>query len=175
MNTVFLFLTFLFSTVLAQAAFDLKPGLWEIETKSNVNGQSSPTRAATRATNPIVQHMNAVQEARMEQLMNDAGTGFGHNGMKVCYEKGTFSQENMDKQQAKGDCKMTDKENLADGMRFHIKCKNSDMISEYHHASPTMYSGWNEIQTKSNKVRTEFSGKFVSADCGNVKPLSLIK
>lgn len=151
----------------AQAAFKLKPGLWEVESKTSVNGKAADHMAKMQEA---MKKMTPEQRAQMEKMMGSKGIGFGDKGMKVCHNERTASPEGL-VQDPKSKCTITDKKDLADGIRFNIKCDKGTGIAEYHATSDSSYSGWNEFETAKGKSRIEFTGKFLSKDCGSIKPL----
>ena len=163
----FITLSLLTLSLHTQAAFKLQPGLWEVQTKTNINGKSGDHMAKMQEA---MKKLSPEQRAQMEKMMGSKGMGFGDKGMKVCHNEITSSPENMagDK---KSRCTITDKKELADGIRFNFKCDNGSGTAEYHAPSATNYNGWNEIKTTKGQSRIEFTGKFVSKDCGNIKPL----
>lgn len=155
----------------ANAAFKIKPGLWEIETKSQINGQSHDMNAKMQEA---MKKMKPEQRAQMEKMMGSKGMGFGDKGMKVCYTEKALSDEGL-VQDPKNKCKITDKKDLADGIRFNVKCDNGTGTAEYHATSDSRYSGWNEFETAKGKSKIEFKGKFLASNCGNIKPLNEAK
>lgn len=151
----------------AQAAFKLKPGLWEVETKTQINGQNQDMQAKMQEA---MKKMSPEQRAQMEKMMGSKGMGFGDKGMKVCHTDKTSDEALM--QDKKSNCKITDKKELADGVRFNVKCDKGNGTAEYHATSDNSYTGWNEFETAKGKSRIEFNGKFISSNCGNIKPLN---
>lgn len=154
------------TTSLAQAAFQLKPGLWEVQTTTSVNGKQIN---AGQKLNESMQKMSPAQRKQMEKMMGSKGLNFGENGVRVCHAKSTIAEKLI--QDPKSDCQIKDKKELADGIKFNIQCKNGNGTAEYHRTSDTSYKGFNEFQTPEGKSRTEFTGKFLASDCGDVKPL----
>lgn len=165
----FLPVTIVIFALHAQAAFKIKPGLWEIETKSQLNGAQS--QDMTAKMQEAMKKMTPTQRAHMERMMGSHGMGFGDKGMKVCHTDKTMSAEAL-VQDKKSNCTVTDKQDLSDGVKFNIKCAKGSGSAEYHSTSDTSYSGWNEFETPRGKNKIEFKGKYLSADCGNVKPLN---
>lgn len=96
-----------------------------------------------------------------------------NNGMMVCYSDKSFTDEYLTaKNPGKSKCTMTEKKDLSDGVQFFVKCdKGTKSISEYRSPNENSYTGFNEIETTNGKHRIEFSGKFVSENCGDLKPL----
>lgn len=164
-------LSLTFLSIQAQAAFKIKPGLWEIETKTQVNGQTHDMNAKMQEA---MKNMKPAQRAQMEKMMGSKGMGFGDKGMKVCHTEKTMSDEAL-VQDPKNKCKITDKKDLADGVRFNVKCDNGTGTAEYRATSDTTYSGWNEFETAKGKSKIEFKGKFLASNCGNIKPLNEAK
>lgn len=170
MNFVYPLIIFFISlqvSSISYAAFKIKPGLWEIQSKTSVNGQ--PVDAA-KQMNQALQKMSPAQRQQMESMMGAKGINFGDKGIKVCHTNKVSTEQNLI-QKDKSNCKITDKKELSDGIKFNIKCETGSGAAEYHWTSENSYKGWNEFQTKQGKSRTEFSGQFLSADCGSVKPM----
>ena len=161
-------LTITVLSINANAAFKIKPGLWEIETKSSVGGQSADMNAKMQEA---MKKMSPAQKAQMEKMMGQHGMGFGEKGMKVCHTDKTMSAESL-VQDKKSNCTITDKQDLADGIKFNIKCDKGSGMAEYHAPNDSSYSGFNEFETARGKNKIEFKGKFLSANCGNIKPLN---
>lgn len=155
---------------IAYAAFKIKPGLWEIQSKTSVNGQSVD---AGKQMNQALKKMSPAQRQQMENMMGAKGINFGDKGIKVCHSEEASTEKNLI--QKDDNCKITDKKELSDGIKFNIKCETGSGSAEYHLTSENSYKGWNEFQTKQGKSRTEFLGQFLSADCGAVKPLQMVK
>jgi hypothetical protein len=139
MQIASILLIFLLFAPKSYAAFKLKPGLWEVQTKPK-------TKLPMKSAN---------------------------NGMMVCYSEKSFTDEYLTAN-PKGNrkCTMTEKKDLSDGVQFYVKCdKGTKSVSEYRSGSENTYTGWNEIENANGKERIEFSGKFVSENCGDLKPL----
>lgn len=163
----FLALTISVFAMQANAAFKIKPGLWEIETKTQMAGQGSQDMSAKMQE--AMKKMNPAQRAQMEKMMGQHGVGFGDKGMKVCHSEKTSPETLI--QEKNSNCSITDKEDLSDGIKFKFKCEKGSGAAEYRMTSDTTYTGWNEMETARGKNKIEFKGKFLSANCGNIKPL----
>lgn len=168
-NPLIFGLTILVSAM-AHSAFQLKPGLWEVQTTTSVDGKQIN---AGQKMNEAMQKMSPAQRKQMEKMMGSKGVGFGENGVKVCHATATVEDSIVN--DPKNNCEIKDKKELSDGVKFNIQCKNGSGTAEYHRVSDTSYKGFNEFQTEKGSSRTEFTGKFVSSDCGNVKPLQKVK
>lgn len=154
----------------ANAAFKIKPGLWELRTTTAVKGKSISTSGQLSKT---MKNLSPSQRKQMEKMMGAKGVSLGENGVKLCHSEATMD-ENLIKD-PQHNCEVKDRKNLADGIKFDIHCKNGSGTAEYHKTSDTSYKGFNEFQSEKGKSRTEFTGKFLSTNCGDVKPLQLVK
>ena len=161
--------TVLLLSVQVQAAFKIKPGLWEIETQSKLAGKES--QDVNAQMQEAMKKMNPAQRAQMEKMMGSHGMGFGNKGMKICHTDKTMSAESM-VQDKKDNCTITDKQEFSDGVKFNIKCDKGNGSAEYRATSDSSYTGWNEFETAKGKNKIEFKGKFLSANCGNIKPIN---
>lgn len=156
----------------AQAAFQLKAGLWEVESKNSMNGKSVDPQAQLKE---MMKSMPAAQRTQMEKMLASKGVGMGSGkGMRICHTDKTMSDESLVSSK-EDDCKIKNKKELSDGMRFDIDCKRGSGTAEYHRIDDSNYSGWNEFQTKEGKMRMDFKGKYISKDCGSVKPITQAK
>ena len=154
----------------SHAAFKIKPGLWEVQTSTLVDGKNVNS---SQTLNESLQKMSPAQRKQMEKMMSGKGMNFTENGVRVCHTE-TSMDENLIKD-PQNNCEIKDRKNLADGIKFDIHCKNGKGTAEYRRTSDTAYKGFNEFQTSNGKSRTDFTGKFVSADCGAVKPLQQVQ
>lgn len=164
----FLALTITALSIHANAAFKIKPGLWEVETKSPNGGLGTDMSAKMQQA---MKNMSPAQKLEMEKMMGQHGMGFGDKGMKVCHTDKTMSVEAL-VQDKKSNCTILNKQELSDGIKFDIKCDKGTGTAEYHAKDDSSYTGFNEFVTARGKNRIEFIGKFLSANCGNIKPLN---
>ena len=167
---VLLFSVTLIICSVSHAAFKLKPGLWEVQTSTSVDGKNVN---ASQKMGEMMKGMAPAQRKQMEKMMGAKGVQLTENGVKVCHSEASMDENQINDPQ--NNCEIKDRKNLADGIKFDIHCKNGNGTAEYHRTSDTSYKGFNEFQTAKGKSRTNFTGKFVSADCGDVKPLQQVK
>ncbi len=191
-------LTLAASVVSAQT---LQPGLWEVASKlptgnsdiaklgaqsqdarSNMPAMSSEQMAAMMAQMKdqiakmppeqrklVEQNMAAMQNMRM----NNDGT----TTMKLCMTKEMIARNQLGGQ--KGKCTHSPVDSSGSTRKFSFVCTDPATKGEgsYTMLSPTSYTGSmtiNSVQDgKPQTMTIASSGKFVNADCGNVKPMAV--
>lgn len=154
----------------AQTAPPLKPGLWEIHMEHEVNGQKMPDMS---------EHMkNLSPEARqqVEAMMKQRGMEMGGGGTtKVCYSKETLDQGRW--ADVKSGCKTDYTTRTAASWKWHSSCPQYNMESdgEATFSSPESYvmkaTTVSKGTDKARNSQMTMTGKWLSADCGDVKPL----
>ena len=150
--------------------FQLKPGLWDIRYTSQINGEQFNAMAKM---NESMKAMPAAQREKLQKIMSQKGIGMGSgNAVKICHTKESQDQALVQSQKEQK-CKIEDRVELKNGIRFKLKCENGSGQSEYHKVSENNYKGWTEMETARGKMKMEFYGKFLSANCGDIKPFSL--
>jgi hypothetical protein len=164
---------------LSFAAFaqDLKPGLWEMsQTTRGGNAEMEKGRAQAQQN---MSNMTPEQRKAMEEMMakhgvkmNPAGPG-GPMTITTCMTREMVERHEMPSQ--RGDCKATRHERSGNKLKVAFTCSKASGEGEYTFTSPeaftmkmTMHT---TIQGKQETMNMEGSGKWLSADCGNVKPM----
>jgi hypothetical protein len=173
--------TALTGSALGAAAQAMKPGLWEITNKmSSSSGEME--KAMTEAQKQMAS-MPPEQRKMMEGMMAKQGAGMsmGPGGMavKVCMTQEMVERQEMATQQ--GDCKQTAAPRTGNTMKFSFVCSKPPSSGEGQvtFVSPEAYT-MKMAMKSSAKGRTETmnmdaSGKYLSSDCGAIKPLVLPK
>lgn len=164
------------STAGAQA---LKPGLWEITHKMNsANAQMDQQMAQMQKQ---MAAMPPAQRKQMEAMMAKQGTQMptvapgGGMSMKMCLTKEMAERNDIPAQQ--GDCKTTHQSRTGNTMKVAFACTKPPSSGEgqYTFTSPEAYSMkmavTTTVQGKPEKMNMEGSGKWLGADCGNIKPI----
>ena len=166
--------------VLPAGAQSLKPGLWEI-----TNKMQSGSGEMQNAMSQMQQHMASMppeQRKMMEEQMAKSGVKMGATGpaggmsVQVCMTKEMTEKNEVPTQQ--GDCKTTSQARSGNTMKMVFACTKPPSSGEGQvtYASPESYTSKMIINTqvggKTEQVNMEGSGKWLAADCGNVKPLS---
>jgi len=156
----------------------LKPGLWEVTHKMN-SGNSQMDQQMAQMQKQMAA-MPPAQRKQMEEMMARQGTQMpaaapgGGMSMKMCMTREMAERSEIPAQQ--GDCKTTHQSRTGNTMKMAFTCTNppSSGEGEYTFASPEAYrmkmAVSTMVQGKPQKMNMEGSGKWLGADCGNVKP-----
>jgi hypothetical protein len=137
-----------------------------------------------RAMAESQKHMDAMppaQRKKMEEMMAKQGISMGKPGggmsAKVCMTKEMIDHNEVTRQE--GHCKQTSSQKTGNTMKFTVVCTEPPSTSEGQvtFLSPEAYTTKMTINTtRQGKLETmvmESAGKFLSTDCGTVKPMVL--
>ena len=149
----------------------IKPGLWQIQMEREVDGQKMPDMSER------MKSMTPEKRAQFEAMMKQHGVAMGGNGSQVCYTP--ESLEHSPWAEAQMDCKPTFTSRTSAAWKWHTSCPKMGLESD----GEAIFTNSENYTVKStsvskmgDKVRnstTTMTGKWVSADCGDVKPLDL--
>lgn len=171
----------LFVSSLAFAQSTTKPGLWEVSTK-----MSSPTNPQMAKQMEEAQKMMAsmppAQRKQMEEMMAKQGvnTSFGAGGavtMKLCISPEMASSPPAEQRQG---CTYKFSQS-GKTHNFNFQCANppGDGEGQMTFADADNYSGkmrMNAVQGgKKETMDMQTTGKYLSANCGAIKPLAAAK
>ena len=168
------------ATVLPAGAQSLKPGLWEVTNKMQ-SGSGQMENAMSQMQKQMAS-MPPDQRKMIEEQMAKSGVKMGAAGpaggmsVQVCMTKEMTEKNEVPAQ--KGDCKTTSQGRVGNTMKMAFACTNppSSGDGQVTFSSPEAYATKMAINTqvdgKAEKINMEGSGKWLSADCGNVKPLA---
>jgi len=161
------------------AAQNLKPGLWEISNKlQSSNPQVEQAMAQMRQQ---MASMSPAQRKQMEEVMakhgmQAAGSGPAGTSLRVCMTKEMLERDGVPAQQ-QGNCTTTAQPRSGNTQKISFRCTNPEATGEgqYTYLSPEAYSGKTVVtsvrQGKSETMTVEGAGKWLSADCGGLKPM----
>lgn len=160
----------------AAAQTTLKPGLWELtNTTKSATGQLEQAQAQMRQQ---LAAMPPEQRKQIEEMMARQGVKMGGAGgattMQVCMTKEMTDRSEMP---MKSDCKVTSQSRSGGTMKMAFACPAppSSGESEYTMMGSDAYKGRTVIKTtvdgKPETMTVEASGKWLGADCGNIRPL----
>ena len=181
MRFLYLILTgcVLASGAVAAAAQTMKPGLWEMSSK--MAGGSGEMERAMAESQKHMDAMPPAQRKKMEEMMAKQGISMGKPGggmsAKVCMTKEMIDRNEMTRQE--GNCKQTSAQKTGNTLKFTVVCTEPPSTSEGQvtYISPEAYTTKMTINsTRQGKPQTmvmESSGKYLSTDCGTVKPITL--
>lgn len=154
----------------------VKPGLWETKmSQLDANGQEvvSPELAALSKMPPEMRaKMAEAMRARGVQLPDDDGT------TKICMSKETFDSGAWQQVASESGCVTTFSTRSSSTWKWHSACASLHSESD----GETVFTGSESYRTKvtttsaiSGKTRTTtrvVQGKWISASCGDIKPLT---
>ncbi len=157
-----------------------KPGLWEITHKTGGNPEMD---AAMAQMQKEMAAMPAAERKQMEAMMGGnmptAAAGGGVT-MKMCLTP-EMAARNEVPRQTEGDCTTTITSRTAASMKMTFVCTNPPSKGEgvYTFSGDKAYTAAMTIQSarkgKPETMTINGSGKWLSADCGSVKPIDMPK
>lgn len=157
----------LLSSTAAFAASNMKPGLWEVTL------QSSSMKNISKISEEQIQQMRKMG-IDMAQLQTGAIVN------KICITKDMAENENLPQMNHKGSgCEMKNQKRTNDGYTTELICEGAQMkgkgMSKTVFTSDQSFSTTSEFKGTAQGVpvndRTDTSGKWLSADCGAVRPI----
>jgi len=167
---------FLAATAHAQS---IKPGLWEMHQKMGGNPQMEQAMAQMQQQ---MASMPPAQRKQMEDMlakqgmsMPTAGAG-GAMAVKVCITPEMAAKQDMP-MQGDGDCTSTVTSRSAAALKMNFVCKKPPSSGEgtYTFTGDTAYTMKMVLNTthqgKPQTTTIDGQGKWLSANCGAVKPL----
>lgn len=164
------------------AAQNIKPGLWEVSSKmKSSSGEMEKGMADMQAQ---MAAMTPEQRKMMEGMMSKQGVAMGAGGpgamnIKICITKEMAERNEVGSQE--GDCKTSFSPRAGNTMKYSFSCANppSSGQGEVTFLGPEAYRSKMAMTTthrgKAEKMDMDGQGKWVSADCGSIKPLSVKK
>ena len=148
----------------------IKPGLWQVRSERETNGQKAPDMSER------LKNMPPERRAQFEAMMKERGIDTSGNITKVCQTREMLDSKYF--ANAIPDCKTTYSTRTNSSWKSHTSCAQNHIESdaEMIFSNPENYTvkiastTQSEGQTKTSHMT--MSGKWLSADCGDVKPLS---
>lgn len=155
-----------------------KPGLWEINQK--VGGNAEMDKAMAEMQQQLAS-MPPAQRKQMEQMMAAQGVKLGQGGgmsVQVCVTPEMAAQQEVPVQK-EGDCTTKVQSRSGNTMKVAFSCKNPPSSGEgtYVFRGDTGYDMKMLVKTteggKPVTTTMEGTGRWLGADCGKVKPITL--
>ena len=151
----------------------LKPGLWEVQSEREVNGQKT-TSPANR-----MKSMPPETRARMEAMMKERGMALGPGGAnRICMSKESLDSGQWQSQAQAAGCKTDYRTRTSSAWKWHASCPSmqSESDGEIAFLSPENYTV-NVATTMTMHGEAKMShmtmkGKWLGTDCGDLKPIS---
>ncbi len=167
----------LLATSLPVAAQNLKPGLWEIHNKMSGNAELDQAMAEMQkelaAMPPEQRKQMEAMMAQRGMQMPRAGAG-GAMAMRVCMSREMVARDDVPMQEG---CRITSRSRSGNTLKMAFSCSNPPssgegqftyLSSEAYRSRMTMKTG---SDGKSETMTTDATGKWLGADCGNIKPM----
>ena len=162
------------------AAQSMKPGLWEIT--QHMKSSNPETQNAMAQMQQQMASMSPEQKKMMQDMMAKQGMQMGAGGpgapggqtMRMCMTK---EQAERNEVPQRDGCTMTQQQRSGNTMKMAFKCTNppSSGEGEYTFMSQEAYKMRMTVRTtvqgKQETMNMDGSGKWLSADCGAVKPV----
>ncbi len=163
-------------------AQNLKPGLWEINNK--MQSSSGQMEKAMAESQKQMAAMPPEQRKMMQDMMAKQGLSMGpgaggNMAVKICMTKEMAERNELPAQQ--GDCKTTNSPRSGNTMKMSFTCTQPPSSGEgtVTFVSPEAYTMKmtmkSMMQGKPETMTMDGGGKWLSADCGNIKPLAVPK
>ena len=175
-------LTLLFLASPLALAQNLKPGLWEINNKMQ-SGSGQIEKAMAEAQKQLAT-MPPEQRKMMQDMMAKQGMSMvpgagGGMAVKICMTKEMIERNELPSQQ--GDCKTTNTPRMGNSMKMSFVCTQPPSSGDgtVTFVSPEAYTMTmaikSTVQGKPETLSMDGGGKWLSADCGTIKPLAVPK
>jgi hypothetical protein len=162
----------------AAAQQKMRPGLWEHNVSFKT--QSGQMEAAMAEMQKSLASMPPAQRKQMEQMMAQQGVGLGATGqsVKVCVTKEQADLDNIPQQEG---CTQQVQRVDANTMKVAFSCKGgqgeppSSGEGTVTFQGPKAYSGQFKFKTvqqgKPEQIDMAQKGRWLSDDCGAIKPM----
>lgn len=163
---------------ISASAQTLKPGLWQVANR--MQGGSIDMERATAQMEQQMRMMKPEQRKMMEEMLAKQGIKVGAGGLGMMSAQTCMTKEMVERNEVpaqQGDCKTTQQQRSGNTVRIAYTCTKPPASGEgtliIH--SPEAYTMKMAITSKAGgkaeTVHMDASGKWLKADCGDVKPI----
>jgi len=162
----------------ASAQQSMKPGLWEISNKMGGSPEMDQAMAKMQAQ---MASMPPEQRKMMQDMMAKQGVNIGTSASGAMSVKICITQEMIDNNELSapaGDCKTTSSPRVGNSMKLSYVCTKPPSSGEGQvtFAGPEAFNSRMTVNTtasgKTEKMTLEGQGKWLSAECGAIKPVA---
>lgn len=167
-------------TAAPAAAQTMKPGLWEISNTMGGSGEMGAKMAAAQEQmQKAMASMPPEQRKQMEKMMAQQGVSMapgkgGGMSTRICVSK-DMAARNEAPAPHQGDCKQEQLQRSGNTTKFRFTCSNPPSTGEGEivvHSAEAYTMKMNVTQKgKNERMSMEARGKFISSDCGSLKPV----
>jgi len=179
MKTTIVALLTLFSPLLASAddiiKLDVKPGLWETSTKTEMSGM--PAMQMPQIPEETLAKMPPEQRARVEAMMKGRGMGGPmSNTSRSCQTRETIDKGFGQRDQA---CTYKVTNSLFAKQEIHVDCtrngskQTGDIVlqrADPEHVTGTALMKGSMGNGGEMTIKVAYDAKWISSDCGSIKP-----
>jgi hypothetical protein len=157
----------------------MKPGLWEMTNK--MQGGPGETEKAMAEAQKQMAAMPPEQRKMMQDMMAKQGVSIGTGGSGAMSVNICITREMIDNNELSapaGDCKTTNSPRVGNAMKVSYVCTKPPSSGEGQitFAGPEAFSSKMTVNSasggKSEKMTMEGQGKWLSAECGAIKPVA---
>jgi hypothetical protein len=169
------------SSCLSAQAQTMKPGLWEINQK--MQSSSGEMEKGMADMQKQMAAMPAEQRKMMQDMLAKQGVGMGAGpagmSIKVCMTREMIERNEIAPQE--GDCKSSYAPRVGNTMKMSFVCTKPPSKGEgqVSFVSAEAYTSKMTVTTQSGgrneQVTMDGQGKWLSAECGAIKPLAAPK
>ncbi len=176
MKTLIVLLAYLMITPNAEAFLNMKPGLWEVKTKmKTLSGDQDPMARMKQS----MAKMPPEQRKQIEEMMAKHGLSINGSTIKICYTKDMLKDaEAMAKNhQQRAGCTNRIINQTSTNFSMSFSCEDgSNGTGNWAIHGNESYDGVIKFTDKKGKhSEINHTAKFISSDCGEVKPLVIPK
>ena len=167
-----------FTFCVSASAQNLKPGLWEVTNKMK---SSSGTMEKSQAhMQEQLAKMPPAERKKMEEMMAQHGVKMGSGAPGAMTAQTCMTKDMVERNEIPahhGDCKTTKQQRKGNTTTYAFSCTTPPSSGEgqYTVVSPEAYTFKMTMNTsvhgKPETMNMDGSGKWLSADCGNLKPI----
>ena len=159
------------SWAVAQTAPPIKPGLWELVSQREVDGQQ------TADPSDEVKKMRPEARKHFEAAMREKGMDVAGGPVKMCMSREVLDQGQWQGQQS--GCKTEFTSRTSTNWKWRTLCAKPPMTGEGEavFTSPEAYTVMSTMKSTINgqtrTTRTTAQGKWLGADCGSLPPMKV--
>jgi len=170
----------------AAQAQKVAPGLWEHT--MTMKSQGGQMEAAMAQMQEQLSRMTPEQRKQMEAMMANRGGGGAMaiaagkpTSVKVCITPEQAARDEIPQTQ-QGNCQQTSRERTGNMLKFKFTCTGERPATgsgEYTFSSDKAHTGRMVVETmmrgQAERIEMDHAGRWLAADCGDVKPRAASK
>lgn len=153
----------------AQDAKDIKPGLWEIQHKTAVDGQELPDM------NKMLEQVPPEMRGQVQAMMAKNGAGMTDKGVTICITPEQIANQQYGND-PKSKCQLSDMKHEGNVTHMKMQCSKPKGEGEttVTRLSPESWTSVSKMTMEENgaphAMNSESTAKWLGSDCGEVKP-----